>query len=67
MGDDDRHGPPKGGGDGPSGLRRSRGLIIWFLLIGGVIFFVSVSGSRDDEADGEDKVSYTDITKTWIF
>ena len=41
MADDDRHDQPKGEGDGP-GLRRSRGLIIWFLLIGGVILIVSL-------------------------
>ncbi|NQT87354.1 hypothetical protein HQ560_11350, partial [bacterium] len=63
MGDDNRHGQPKGDGDGPQGIRRSRGLIIWFLLIGGVILIVSLGDQSGDGRDGEDKVSYTDVVQ----
>ncbi|MFW6107429.1 MAG: ATP-dependent zinc metalloprotease FtsH, partial [bacterium] len=66
MADDprDKRRRPRGEDDGGGpGFRRSRGLLIWLVLIGGVILIVSLGPHGDSSREGERKIYYTDVVE----
>jgi cell division protease FtsH len=64
MADEDRNRRPPQRGDeeeGGSGFRRSRGLLIWLLLIGGVILVVSLAPERVTSRGGRGAVYFNEV------